>query len=103
MKSKWTLVLIVLMAIVLHAYKAFQSAGISGKVSPQNAAELILAIEGADSIKVIPANGVFMLEAKPGMYKVIVDAKEPFKDVLIKSIEVTSGKTTDLGEIKVSQ
>ncbi len=103
MKSKWTLVLIVLMAIVLHAYKAFQTAGISGRVSPQNAAEMILATHGADSIKVIPANGVFMLEAKPGMYKVIVDAKQPFKDVLIESIEVTSGKTTDLGEIKVSQ
>ncbi len=44
-----------------------------------------------------------MLEAKPGIYKVIVDAKQPFKDVLIESVEVTSGKTTDLGEIKVSQ
>jgi hypothetical protein len=103
MKSKWTLVVIVLMAITLHAYKDFQTSGISGRVTPRDAVEMIWAIRGTDSFKTVPANGVFMLEAKPGIYKVIVDAKQPYKDILVESIEVTSGKTTDLGEIKISQ
>ena len=103
MKTKWTLAVIVLVAIILHAYKDFQTSGISGRLSPRDAAEIVWAIQGADSIKTIPANGVFMLEAKPGIYKVIVDAKQPYKDVLVESIEVTVGKTTDLGEIKINE
>ena len=103
MKTKWTLVVIVLVAIILHAYKDFQTSGISGRLSPRDAAETVWAIQGVDSIKTIPANGVFILEAKPGIYKVIVDAKQPYKDVLVESIEVTLGKTTDLGEIKISE
>ena len=104
MKTKWTLVVIVLVAIILHAYKEFQTSGISGRLSsPRDDAATVWAIQGVDSIKTIPANGVFMLEAKPGIYKVLVDAKQPYKDVLVESVEVTVGKTTDLGEIKISE
>ena len=95
--------IIILVAIALHAYKAFQTSGISGRISPKDAGEIMLAIQGTDTSKTVPANGFFMLEAKPGIYKVIVDAKQPYKDVLVESIEVTTGKITDLGEIKVSQ
>ncbi|MEO5995686.1 MAG: carboxypeptidase regulatory-like domain-containing protein [Chitinophagaceae bacterium] len=103
MKTKWTLVVIVLVAIILHAYKEFQTSGISGRLSSKEAAEMIWAIQGVDSIKAVPENGVFILEAKPGKYKIIVDAKQPYKNVLVESIEVTMGKTTDLGEVKMGQ
>lgn len=103
MKTEWTLIIIVLVTSLLHAYKNFQTSGISGRVSPKDAAEIVWAIQGVDSIRTVPANGVFMLEVKPGIYKVIIDAKQPFKDVMVESIEVISGKTTDLGEIKISQ
>ena len=103
MESRWTLLIIIVAATALHAYKACQSSGISGRVSPQNAGEVIWAIQGSDSIKAIPENGVFTMEAKPGIYKLFVDAKHPFKHLLVESVEVTSGKTSDLGQLKMIQ
>lgn len=103
MKTSWVLVLLLAIVSLLHAYKAVLVSGISGRVSPTDAVEYVWAIQGKDSLKSVPANGVFMLEAKPGLYRVIVDAKQPYKDVLLESIEVTDGKTTDLGEIKIIQ
>ncbi len=103
MKNKWTLVIILMAVSLLHAYKSFQTSGITGRVLPKDGVEQVWAIQGADTLKIIPSKGVFMLEARPGIYKVVVDAKQPNKDVLVESIEVTTGKTTDLGEITVSQ
>lgn len=103
MKTSWVLVALLAIVSLLHAYKAALVSGISGRVSPAEAVEYVWAIQGKDSLKSVPANGVFMLETKPGLYKVIVDAKQPYKDVLLESIEVTDGKTTDLGEIKIIQ
>lgn len=103
MKTSWVLVALIAIVSLLHAYKAALVSGISGRVSPTDAVEFVWAIQGKDSLKSVPANGVFMLEAKPGLYKVIIDAKQPYKDVLLESVEVTDGKTTDLGEIKVIQ
>ena len=103
MKTIWVLVALIATVSLLHAYKAALVSGISGRVSPTDAVEFVWAIQGTDSLKSVPANGVFMLEAKPGLYKVIVDAKQPYKDVLVESVEVTDGKTTDLGEIKIIQ
>jgi hypothetical protein len=103
MKTSWILVALIIIVSVLHAYKAALISGISGRVSPTDAVEYVWAIQGKDSLKLAPANGVFMLEAKPGLYRVIVDAKQPYKDVMLESVEVTDGKTTDLGEIKIIQ
>ena len=103
MKTGWILVALLAIVFLLHAYKAAFISGISGRVSPGEAVEYIYAIQGKDSLKAVPANGVFMLEAKPGLYRVIVDAKQPYKDVLLESVEVTDSKTTDLGEIKIIQ
>lgn len=103
MKTSWVLVTLLAVVTLLHAYKAALVFGINGKVSPTDAVEYIWAIQGKDSLRTVPANRVFMLEAKPGLYKVIVDAKQPFKDVLLESVEVTDGKATDLGEIKIIQ
>jgi hypothetical protein len=44
-------------------------------------------------------NGVFSLAAKPGLYKVVIDAIEPYKDAILENIEVKEGQTVDVGEI----
>lgn len=94
---------VVTVALLMYAFKEKNASGISGRTSPVDAVEVVYAIQGKDSLKTVPANGAFMLEAKAGMYKVIVDAKQPFKDVMLESVEVTENNTTDLGEIKIVQ
>lgn len=103
MRAVWTLFVLITIVTVLHASKAIQTSGVSGKVSPADAVDMIWAVQGKDSLKTIPANGAFMIEAKVGMYKIIIDAKQPYKDIMLESVEVTEGKTTDLGEIKIIQ
>lgn len=97
------LFVVLFVAFLMFAFKERNASGISGRITPADAVEMVYAILGKDSLKTVPANGAFMLEAKAGMYKVIIDAKQPFKDVMLESVEVTENNTTDLGEIKIVQ
>jgi hypothetical protein len=103
MKTRWVLILVIAIVTILHAYRAAQKSGISGRITPADAVVLVYAIQGTDSLKFIPTAGSFLIEAKPGLYKIIIDGKEPYKDVMLENIEVSNGKTTDLGEIKLSR
>lgn len=77
--------------------------GIVGKVTPGDSVELVWAINGTDSLKTNVTSGAFSLPAAPGTYKVIIDAKEPYKDVTFDNVEVRDGEPTDLGEIALQQ
>src|SRR5688572_4077604 len=103
MKTVWVLALVIAVVCVLHAFKAAQKSGISGRITPAESGQTVWAIQGSDSLSLVPTGGSFLIEAKPGLYKIIVDAKEPYKDVMLENIEVTNGKTTDVGEIKLTQ
>jgi hypothetical protein len=103
MKTVWVLISVIIVVIALHAFRAAQRSGISGRINPSDAGQMVFAVHGADTVKLIPSNGSFLLEARPGLYKLIVDAKEPYKDVLMENVEVVNGKTTDVGEIKLTQ
>jgi hypothetical protein len=103
MKTLWVLILVIAVVCVLHAFKAAQKSGITGRITPAESGQMVYAIQGADTLRLVPNGGSFLIEAKPGLYKIIVDAKETYKDVLIENIEVTNGKTTDVGEIKLTQ
>jgi hypothetical protein len=103
MKTLWVLVAVISMVCVLHAFKSAQKSGLSGRITPAESGLMVWAIQGSDSLSLVPTGGSFLIEAKPGIYKIIIDAKEPYKDVLLENIEVTNGKTTDVGEIKLTQ
>lgn len=103
MKTLWVLILVIAVVCALHAFKSAQKSAISGRITPAESGQRVWAIHGNDSLSLIPTGGSFLIEARPGIYKIIVDAKEPYKDVLMENIEVTNGKTTDVGEIKLTQ
>lgn len=89
-------------ALGLVAFTGTQT-GIVGKVVPADGVELVWAVSGTDSLKTNVTSGTFSLPAKPGTYKVIIDAKEPYKDVTFDNVEVKDGEPTDLGEIALQQ
>jgi hypothetical protein len=88
---------------VLYAYRPIDQSSITGKVTPADQANAVWAISGTDSTSANVINGVFSLTAKAGTYKVIVDAKDPYKDVALEGIVVKDGGATDLGEIKLKK
>lgn len=101
-KTIATLIVIVIAVASLHAVRVMRQSSISGKISPSDAAEVIMAINGTDTLKVKPADGGFSFIVQPGAWKVWIDAKSPYKDTLLDA-DVKEGQTTHLGEIKLQQ
>ena len=103
MKKTKTIGGIALIAIAgLFAFTTTQSS-ITGKVSPANAAEAVWAIGGTDSVKTTVTSGVFTLSVKAGTYKVLIDARDPYNDVLLDNIVVKDDAPADVGEIVLQQ
>jgi hypothetical protein len=91
-------------AIAVLAFRNMEGGSIAGKVAPLDGASQVWAIQGADSMKTDITDGAFNLQgAKEGTYTVIINAKQPFKNVTISDVKVDEGKVTDLGEIKLEQ
>ena len=102
-KAVFTLFATILTVAMLHAFRIMQSSSISGKIIPSNASKIIWAINGRDSIKTTVISGSFVFTAKPGTWKILVDAIEPFKDAVLERVEVKEGQNTDIGEIRLQQ
>ncbi|MEI9946219.1 MAG: carboxypeptidase-like regulatory domain-containing protein [Chitinophagaceae bacterium] len=81
------------------AFDNFPKTAISGKITPGDGAVIVWAINGNDTIRTQVNAGNFSIDVKPGTYKLIVDAKEPFKDVQLENLEVKNDQTLDVGEI----
>lgn len=72
---------------------------ITGSVVPADGANGIWAVSEKDSARgAIINTGSFSLSVKPGIYKLIIDARTPYKDVVLENIEVKE-QPTDVGQI----
>ena len=87
----------------LYAFRSVDQSSITGKVSPADQAEAVWAISGTDSVTANVVSGAFSLAVKAGTYKVVVDAKEPYKDASLENVTVADGAPTDVGEIKLQK
>ncbi len=101
-KTLATLIVIVIAVASLHAVRVMRQSTISGKISPADAVEVVIAINGTDSLKLKPSEGAFSFIVQPGAWKVWIDAKKPYKDTTLDA-DVKEGETTQLGEIKLQQ
>jgi hypothetical protein len=73
--------------------------GITGKVSPPDGGISVWAASRTDTVRgLISTAGSFSLQVKPGTYRLFIDAKEPFKDVMLENLEVKD-QPLDVGEI----
>jgi uncharacterized membrane protein len=52
-----------------------------------------------DTVKNTPVNGQFTIEARPGIYQVLVDAQQGYKDMLLERVIVEEGRMTDIGTL----
>ena len=77
--------------------------GIIGTIDPPEGAKKIWAVNGKDTVAIIPPPGSFILDVKPGTWKLVVEATLPYKNAERESILVAEGNMTDIGLIKLEQ
>ena len=96
---------IILVAIVgVHTMRFMQTGFIKGKLYPADWSNSVVAVNGTDSVKVRSENGYFGMRVKPGVWKVVVDAKEHTTgNVVREKVAVSEGENINLGEIRLSE
>jgi hypothetical protein len=104
-RSRFSMAMVaaVIGAFGFFAFKSFEGGVVKGMVVPAEQATEAWAISGADTVKAAVANGVFELNVKPGSHTIIIDAKDPYKDVVKEGVEVADGAAVDLGQIALEQ
>lgn len=88
----------------LFAFKGIQTGTIKGTVTPADGATRAWALSGTDTLKASIDKGAFEITgAKAGTYRVIIEAKPPYKNAAKDGVTVADGQPTDIGEIKLEQ
>jgi hypothetical protein len=98
--SFWALITLA----TLFTFATLQSGSIKGKIIPADGASQVWAISSVDTLKAAISQGNFEItRAKAGIYKVYIDAIDPYKDVVKDGVQVNDGGTVDLGEIQLTK
>jgi len=88
----------------ISAFTLIETGSIQGRLMPADGAIQILAISGADTLRVSPMNGSFIFKnIKTGTYMVVAKAKPPYQDIEVKDVAVIDSATTDIGILKIQQ
>jgi hypothetical protein len=104
-KMKTALVALGIATAGLFAFNSHPLTGsIRGTVSPADGAAMVWAVSPSDTAKGNIANGAFEITTnKEGTYRVIVQAKPPYKNAVKDNVSVVNGQSTDVGEISLER
>jgi lauroyl/myristoyl acyltransferase len=106
MKNAMVQLGLVMIGIVsIHAVKLLQTSTIHARISPATAAEKVWAIHGKDSLRMMSDAGghYYFVTLHPGSWDLKVDARKPYKDIIVKSVDVRPGMEKDMGEFTLIQ
>ncbi len=91
-------------AVCLLAFAQHRLGTIKGTVTPVDAGVRAWAESSTDTLRAPILNGSYEItDAKPGAYKIIIEAKPPYRNIARDGIMVTDGQETDAGEIKLDK
>ncbi len=104
-KAKQAFVVLSIATMGLFAFTSIQQGGaIKGTVTPADGATKAWALSATDTLKADIHNGSFEISsAKAGTYRLIIEAKPPYKNAAKENVTVTDGQPTDVGVIKLGQ
>ena len=94
---------VIISIVLISSFASMDRSGIQGTIDPPEGARRIWAVSGKDTVSIIPPPGSFIMDVKPGNWKLVVEAVLPFKNAERDGILVTDGQITDVGLIKLSQ
>jgi hypothetical protein len=105
MKIKLKLgVLAIVCTAGLFAFRAMLDGSIKGKVIPPDGVVNAWAIANGDTLKARVSYGEFVISGvKPGSYKLVIEAKPPYRNAAKENVVVTDGQATDVGDIKLEK
>jgi len=107
MKKKHIAVLATIMfsAILFCSMARWQATSIKGTVNPPGGASQIWAMSSTETYRTIITDGKFELKnIKAGTYNLEVKGIAPYKDAVIKGVQVIDGvPQVDVGEIKLEK
>jgi hypothetical protein len=95
---------VIVAAVGLFAFAHLRIGSIRGTITPIDAGVRAWAESATDTLKAPIINGSYEItDAKAGAYKVIIEAKPPYRNIARDGIMVTDGQATDAGEIKLDK
>lgn len=92
-----------MISVVLISSFVGDRSAIQGTIDPPEGARRIWAVNGKDTVAIIPSPGSFIMDVKPGSWKLVIEAVLPYKNAERDGIVVTDGQITDVGLIKLTQ
>jgi hypothetical protein len=97
--------LVVIGITSVHAVKLFKSSSLHARVYPATGAEKVWAINGRDSLRMMSndTGQYYMITVDPGSWELRVDARKPYKSIIVKAIDVRPGTVKDMGEFTLVQ
>jgi len=88
----------------LFAFKSIDTGSIKGTITPADGATKAWALSSSDTLKADIQGGSFEItNAKAGSYRLIIEAKPPYRNTAKDNVAVTDGQPTNVGEIKLNQ
>ena len=91
-------------AVLVLAFARHRLGSIKGTVTPLDAGVRAWAESAIDTLRAPILNGSYEISnARPGAYKIIIEAKPPYRNIARDGLIVTDGQETDAGEIKLDK
>ena len=88
----------------LFAFRNIDNGSIKGSITPADGATKVWALSNLDTLKSDIQSGNFEItNAKAGTYRLIIEAKPPYKNTAKDNVVVADGQPTNVGEIKLGQ
>ena len=88
----------------LFAFISFRDGSIHGTVSPAEGGVRAWAESYTDTLKAPIINGSYEIAGlKPGTYKLIIEAKPPYRNAAKDGVMVSDGQSSDAGEIRLEK
>jgi hypothetical protein len=88
----------------IFSFAVMKDGSIRGTVTPAEGGVRAWAESSTDTLKAPIVNGTYEINgAKPGTYKVIIEAKPPYRNAAKDDVMVNDGQSSDAGEIKLEK
>jgi hypothetical protein len=88
----------------LFAFSTFRDGSIHGTVNPPEGGIRAWAESASDTVKAPIINGSYEIAGvKPGTYKIIIEAKPPYRNAAKDGVMVSDGQSSDAGEIRLEK
>ena len=88
----------------LFAFNGIKGGTVKGSVSPAAGAVNAWDLSSTDTVKAAISGGMYEIpNVKPGVYKIIIEAKPPYKNASKDNVSVSDNQSTTVEEIKLQQ